>query len=151
MKISRQCLGCDKEVPITTSTYKRKYCSDKCAEKARVSTSISFQRKLYEKYIEDWKLDIISGSRGEGVVSWHIRRYLFEKYDNKCCECGWSKVNITTGKIPLEIEHIDGDWNNHKEENLKLLCPSCHSLTSTYKSLNKGKGRQVRLQKLNGR
>lgn len=86
--------------------------------------------------------------RGPEALSQYVRRYLFEKYESKCCECGWSKVNPTTGKVPLEVEHIDGDWKNNKEENLKLLCPNCHSLTPTYRSLNKGKGRQNRLRKL---
>lgn len=79
--------------------------------------------------------------KGRTSISSHIRRYLFEKYNNKCCECGWGKLNKYTNKTPLEIEHCDGDFTNNKESNLKLLCPNCHSLTSTYKSLNKGNGR----------
>ena len=38
------------------------------------------------------------------------------------------------------MEHIDENYAN-KEENLILLCPSCHSLTPTYGARNKGKGR----------
>ncbi len=102
----------------------------------------------YAEYIEKWKRGEVSGLRGKESLSAHIRKYLFEKYDSKCCECGWSKVNPTTNKVPLEVEHIDGDWSNNNEDNLKLLCPNCHSLTSTYRSLNKGKGRKVRLQKI---
>jgi hypothetical protein len=33
---------------------------------------------------------------------------------------------------------------NNKEENLILLCPNCHSLTSTFGSLNIGNGRKYR-------
>ena len=33
---------------------------------------------------------------------------------------------------------------SNKEDNFEVLCPNCHSLTSTYKSLNKGKGRKDR-------
>jgi predicted HNH restriction endonuclease len=44
----------------------------------------------------------------------------------------------------LEIEHIDGNFENNAEENLELLCPNCHSLTSTYKGANKGSGRKER-------
>lgn len=102
----------------------------------------------YSQYIEKWRQGKVSGMRGKEALSAHIRRFLFEKYDAKCCECGWSKVNTFTGKIPLEVEHIDGDWENNKEENLKLLCPCCHSLTATYRSLNKGKGRKIRLHKI---
>ena len=79
--------------------------------------------------------------RGKTATSHHIRRYLFEKYENKCCECGWSKTNIFTDKIPLELEHVDGDYTNNKEDNLKLLCPNCHSLTATWKGANKKQGR----------
>lgn len=55
--------------------------------------------------------------------------------------CGWGKINKFTNKVPLEVDHIDGDFRNNKIENLRLLCPNCHSLTSTFKNLNKGKGR----------
>ena len=41
-------------------------------------------------------------------------------------------------------EHIDGNYMNNKEENLILLCPSCHSLTQTYKGANRNHGRQGR-------
>ena len=75
--------------------------------------------------------------KGEYQISNHIRRYLFEKYNNTCAKCGWSKFNLWTGHIPLEIHHIDGDYTNNKEYNLLLLCPNCHSLTETYKALNK--------------
>lgn len=43
--------------------------------------------------------------------------------------------------ITLELDHIDGDHENNSEYNLKLLCPNCHSQTSTYKGKNKGNGR----------
>lgn len=98
----------------------------------------------YKEYIEKWKNGIVDGRKGEYGVSSYIRRYLFEKYNNKCSRCGWSEINIYTGHIPLEIEHIDGNFNNNREDNLTLLCPNCHSLTSTYKGANVGKGRLSR-------
>lgn len=52
--------------------------------------------------------------------------------------------NIYTNNIPLEIEHIDGNYLNNKEENLILICPNCHSLTSTYKGANIRFGRKER-------
>jgi Zn finger protein HypA/HybF involved in hydrogenase expression len=69
---------------------------------------------------------------------------MFEKYDNKCARCGWAEINPTSGKIPLEVEHIDGNYKNTTEENLTLLCPNCHALTPTYRSLNIGHGRKER-------
>ena len=75
---------------------------------------------------------------------WYLKRYLFEKYNNKCCKCGWGETNPYTGNIPLEVEHKDGNYTNNSEDNLELLCPNCHSLTSTYKGANRGKGRTSR-------
>ncbi len=82
--------------------------------------------------------------RGKNQISKHIRRYLFEKYNNMCNSCGWDEMNPHTGLIPLQVEHIDGNYLNNKEENLTLLCPNCHSLTSTYGGANKGNGRKDR-------
>ena len=65
-----------------------------------------------------------------------------KKYDNKCSECGWGEINQHTGTIPLELEHIDGNPYNNSPDNVTLLCPNCHSLTSTYKGANKGHGRK---------
>lgn len=98
----------------------------------------------YLNYINRWKCGEESGMRGRTGISRHIRRYLFDRFDNKCCKCGWGKTNPTTNSVPLEVDHIDGDHTNNNESNLELLCPNCHSLTPTYKSLNKGKGRPGR-------
>jgi hypothetical protein len=81
------------------------------------------------------------------AVSNHVRRYLKEKYNDKCCRCGWSKVNPFTEKVPLQVEHLDGDYKNMKEENLEYICANCHTLTSTWGGANKGKGRPKGLRK----
>ena len=52
-------------------------------------------------------------------------------------ECNWNMVNQTTGLVPIQLEHIDGDSDNNDLKNLKLLCPNCHSLTPTFGALNK--------------
>jgi 5-methylcytosine-specific restriction endonuclease McrA len=81
----------------------------------------------------------------KGDLSFNEKRYkdyLILIYGNKCMECGWDKINPKTGKVPIQLEHIDGNSENNKLENLKLLCPNCHSLTPTYGALNKGKGRK---------
>jgi hypothetical protein len=51
-----------------------------------------------------------------------------------------SNCNLTEwldGPMPLELDHINGDRNDYRLENLRLLCPNCHALTSTYRGKNK--------------
>jgi Zn finger protein HypA/HybF involved in hydrogenase expression len=103
--------------------------------------SLVAAEKKYLDYIEKWKSGLETGMRGKTSISAHIRKYLFIKYENKCSSCGWNSVNLFTGRIPLEIDHIDGNHTNNSEENLRLLCPNCHALTPTFRSLNKGNGR----------
>lgn len=102
------------------------------------------QEYQYQQYINKWKLGLENGMCGEYSISKHIKKYLFKKYNNKCSRCGWGEINPYTNSIPLEVEHIDGNYMNNKENNLTLLCPNCHSLTATYKGANIGKGRQTR-------
>ena len=121
------CLNCDK--PLNRN---KKFCSNFCQKEYQ-----------YKKYIDNWKHGIENGLRGNYQTSMYIKTYLFRKYNNKCSICGWSKINPYTHTIPLEIEHIDGNYQNNNESNLLLLCPNCHSLTSTYKGANKN-GRKSR-------
>ena len=125
----KYCLNCGKELPNTA----KKYCSISCQHDYE-----------YKQWIEGWKQGTNNAIKGNwGQLSNHLRRYIFEKFGNKCCKCGWGETNLYTGTIPLEIDHIDGNYENNSEENLQLLCPNCHSLTETYRGANRGKGRGI--------
>jgi len=128
-KIVNHCACCGK--PLDS---RRTFCNTTC--KAEYS---------YLIYINKWLSGQVDGIiRGNsGATNRYIKRYLREKYGNECQECGWSKVNTITKNVPIQLEHIDGNWKNNKEENLKLLCPNCHSLTHTFGSLNVGNGRTL--------
>jgi len=76
-----------------------------------------------------------------------LKLFLKKQYGEKCMKCGWSEINPISGKVPIELEHIDGNSENNKLENLTLLCPNCYSLTPTYKGLNRGKGRHKRRER----
>lgn len=131
MVIMKYCLNCGKE--FHGSHNNQKFCNGKCQHDY-----------AYKQYIEHWKNGKETGIIGRYSISKYLRRYIFEKFNNKCCKCGWNEINPYTGNIPLEVEHKDGDYTNNLEDNLELLCPNCHSLTSTYKGANRGKGRTSR-------
>ena len=110
------------------------YCSLKCQQEYQTGLAI-----------KKWLNNDDNPMNTNGLLRPWARKYLFKIYNNRCSECGWGEVNKTTGRIPLEVDHVDGQYQNNKIDNLRLLCPNCHSLTSTFKNSNKGHGRKSRL------
>lgn len=72
--------------------------------------------------------------------SFKLKKRLFEKGVKKieCEECGWKEISID-GRIPLELDHINGVRTDNRIENLRILCPNCHSLKPTHRGRNKKK------------
>lgn len=134
--------SCPCGVEFSTKDLRQKYCSRSCGNKHSPTRS---RRDRYPWFIQMWlNGDEVRATNANGQINRHIRRYLFEKFESKCCECAWEKKHPITGRVPLTVDHIDGNWSNNTENNLRLLCPSCHSLTPTYGNLNKGHGRPRR-------
>ncbi len=112
------------------------------------------------KYVKEYKIDTNhfkgqgwnKGLRGIGkpliplekilvrestFQSYKLRNRLFKAgFKKQQCEmCGWSR-KTSDGRIPLELDHINGDPHDNRLENLRILCPNCHSLQPTHRGRN---------------
>lgn len=72
--------------------------------------------------------------------SYKLKKRLFKENlkQRRCEECGWDKLS-EDGRIPLELDHINGNHADNRLENLRILCPNCHSLKATHRGKNKKK------------
>lgn len=76
---------------------------------------------------------LVAGRRTSSLV---LRRRLVEAglRDERCSRCAldtWQGV-----PVPLELDHVNGDRDDNRLENLRLLCPNCHALTDTWRGRN---------------
>ena len=127
---SGECQRCSKPL---TKRYDSTYCSLRCSGLSR-----------RDKVVAAWLNGDDTGLTSIGTLKPGIKEWLREVRGDACEMCGWNEVNPYTGKVPVVADHIDGDWQNNTLDNLRLLCPNCDSLQSTYKAANKGKGRSWR-------
>ncbi|WP_371660257.1 HNH endonuclease signature motif containing protein [Streptomyces sp. NBC_00280] len=73
------------------------------------------------------------------VPSSRLKRAMGEMgMEEHCALCGIEGVWLGE-QLPLEVDHIDGNWRNNRVENLRLLCPNCHSTTDSYRGRGKGR------------
>lgn len=66
-----------------------------------------------------------------------LRRFYLNRKDTeyKCAECGIGSV-WNSNPLSLQLDHKDGDNTNNLPENLRWLCPNCHSQTKTFAGKN---------------
>jgi 5-methylcytosine-specific restriction endonuclease McrA len=123
------CKSCKKEYYPSRNTLGI-YCSNPC--------QVEFQWNLWKNEVE-----FTQDASNRGILQ--IKRYLEETRGHKCEMCGL----VEWGKLPILLicDHVDGNSDNWKLNNLRLICSNCDTLTPTYKGRNKGNGRFNRRQK----
>lgn len=114
-----------------------KFCKNTLKSSKNIYCSINCQHG-YQMRERDRKLEA-----GEALSELVLKRYLIDKHGERCLDplCAW---DFSKRPIGVELEHIDGNADNNVLKNCTLLCPNCHSQTSTYKAKNKGNGRAAR-------
>ena len=77
---------------------------------------------------------------GSTYQSFKLKKRLFKEglKQPKCEFCGWAEKSIDD-YLPLELDHINGKRHDNRIENLRVLCPNCHSLQPTHRGRNRNK------------
>lgn len=72
---------------------------------------------------------------GSSFQSFKLKKRLFNAglKPRHCEQCGWAEIS-ENGYLPLELDHINGNRHDNRLENLRVLCPNCHSLRPTHRS-----------------
>lgn len=119
-KDPKQCLVCQKMIERRS----RKYCSQKC--KIKFDWNIKKQDIISEKCINTRSL----------------KKYIIEERGHQCSIC--NTIEWMGQKVPLVLDHVDGNSENNLLSNLRLVCGNCDMQLPTYKNKNKGNGRASR-------
>lgn len=81
---------------------------------------------IEEIFIENSKVD-------RKIIRSYVVRHNLIPYQCSCCG---NKGEWLGEKMALELDHINGVSNDHRLNNLRWLCPNCHSITKTYGAKN---------------
>jgi hypothetical protein len=75
---------------------------------------------------------ILVANKPQRERAYLLKRALLEKgVKYECSHCKNPGVWMDKPLV-LPIDHINGDWSDCRQENLRFLCPNCHSQTGTF-------------------
>lgn len=100
-------------------------------------TGQGYLKDKQNKYVPEFSIEeafVVGGSLSSFNLNKKIQKYNLKPYF--CEECGLDKWRDKS--ISLHLDHINGINNDNRLENLRFLCPNCHSQTDTYCGKSKG-------------
>jgi len=90
-----------------------------------------------KKFIDDNDIFRENSRHSEGSIRCFAMKRGLVDYACSTCNIG----NTWNGKpLSLELDHINGDPTDNRVENLRFLCPNCHSQTDTFRGRNVNTG-----------
>lgn len=116
------CKNCKKEFSYNQSQSKGVWCSNRCQG----------DYKLKQRFIE--------GTRWNHAM----RNLLIRERGEMCERCEIVDWNGTC--LVFHVDHINGDRTDNRKENLKVLCPNCHSQTETFGSKNVSENGRLKMK-----
>lgn len=126
-----------RKLSMPFSTFKRKAGDHYAPNQGAKGTKKPFKRNGHSGVI--LTSDILSGNYPRYSTNRLKKRLIKEGIlKETCMTCGlfglWNDKPLV-----LHLDHINGVNNDHRLNNLQLLCPNCHSQTDTYAGKNKGR------------
>jgi Zn finger protein HypA/HybF involved in hydrogenase expression len=87
----------------------------------------------------DWQSILVRNRNKRREIASRLRRAMLEAgIPHKCERCGcppeWKGKPLT-----LQIDHVDGDFRNNEPDNIRFICPNCHSQTFNFGSKNRNR------------
>jgi hypothetical protein len=149
-----KCQFCDREIKnkgslkahemscqLNPDKIKHKHSDKAGAQKGKIPWNLG---KHDAEMLKERRKQIVEGgllvNYCEAVARRYAKAYLIDTQGNKCSICGITEW--LGSEAPLVCDHISGDSSDNKIENFRLVCCNCDAKLPTFKSKNRGRGRE---------
>ena len=127
------CINCGRSLVGTNG---KKYCSQDCRDEGQPKVALG-------KWLRN---EVMLTDAAVRSRTGPYKKYVLEDQGNRCAIC--DMVNVWNGKsLTFIFDHIDGNSENNRRDNVRMVCPNCNMQLPTNGSKNKGNGRKSRYLK----